>query len=232
MSLRVVPHSRTVWLLAIIMVHLPVLGQRAGVLSHTTPAYIGFSRPEFTVPQDQTNALITVVRTGEYRIPARVQYTTQDGTAIAGQEYSPAQGTLLFPAGVGFATFSVPLHAGTPGQSGLNLRLVLSSGEPDTKVTQGQATLSLMPAQPKGTSTSAGLKINNASGGKVVVVTWSSEFDHAILEESGDPAGHDWKAVAVPVQSSAGTCSITQPVRTGGVFFRLNVGSSPLAASN
>ena len=54
---------------------------------------------DFTVDEAAGTITFTVTKTGSTSLPATVSFTTQDGTAIAGSDYSPASGTLTFAAG-------------------------------------------------------------------------------------------------------------------------------------
>src|SRR5262249_36067168 len=53
----------------------------------------------------------TVVRNGLIDAPATVNYSVQDNSARAGNDYQATSGTLNFAAGQASATFAVPLNA-------------------------------------------------------------------------------------------------------------------------
>ena len=54
---------------------------------------------DFTVDEAAGTITFTVTKTGSTSLPATVSFTTQDGSAVAGSDYSPASGTLTFAAG-------------------------------------------------------------------------------------------------------------------------------------
>ncbi|MEW6283229.1 MAG: DUF4394 domain-containing protein, partial [Candidatus Eremiobacterota bacterium] len=71
---------------------------------------IQFSAPSFTVTEGttETEATVTVVRSASHS-DVEVQFTTRNGTALAGSDYESTTGTLLFAAGVTTEFFTVPI---------------------------------------------------------------------------------------------------------------------------
>jgi hypothetical protein len=63
-----------------------VRAQSTGGSPYGTPSYLEFSDPKYAVAGTEPAAVITVVRTGEFRQPVSVQYASGDGTARAGLE--------------------------------------------------------------------------------------------------------------------------------------------------
>jgi hypothetical protein len=57
----------------------------------------------------EAKATVTVVLEGGADVPVSVDYSTADGTAIAGSDYAPASGTLTFAPGEAEKTFEVQL---------------------------------------------------------------------------------------------------------------------------
>lgn len=70
---------------------------------------LAFSAPTYSVVRTETEASITVVRTGPPTNSVTVDYATADGTAVAGVDYTPVAGTLVFGAGVTERKFTVPI---------------------------------------------------------------------------------------------------------------------------
>ena len=68
-----------------------------------------FRDPTFTVTEGTANAVITVLRTGPLVGQATVNYTATPGTAVAGLDFNPVSGTLIFPANTPSKTFNVPI---------------------------------------------------------------------------------------------------------------------------
>lgn len=68
-----------------------------------------FNAAFYRVPENGTNATITVVRGGDVTAIASVDYGTRDGTALAGKDYTETNGKLTFAAGETVKTFEVPI---------------------------------------------------------------------------------------------------------------------------
>ena len=81
----------------------------AGTLQFSAATY------SVTEPGSGTaNVVITVTRTGGTAGGVLVDFTTADGTATAGADYTTTAGTLSFGLGNASATFSVPILADAP----------------------------------------------------------------------------------------------------------------------
>jgi hypothetical protein len=61
------------------------------------------------VPENAGSVQITVRRIGATNVEVGADFTTADGTAIAGDDYTAASGALTFPDGVEVQTFTVPI---------------------------------------------------------------------------------------------------------------------------
>src|SRR5687767_8004600 len=77
--------------------------------SFDTPSYVQFSDPRYEVTESETNAVVTVMRTGDYRNTASVEYITVDGTAEGNVDFQPSGGTLVFQAGQSMKTITIPI---------------------------------------------------------------------------------------------------------------------------
>ena len=86
-----------------------------------------FSAPTYTVSEGTTNATISVVRTGPLNGTATVSYSTSDGTATGGADYTPTSGTLTFKAGDTAKSFTVPILNDTVVEGPETVLLLLSN---------------------------------------------------------------------------------------------------------
>ncbi len=68
---------------------------------------IQFTGPTLTVGEDQSEMVVFVTRTGNRDATVTIDYATRDGTALAGEDYVPASGTLAFAPGDLWKTFSL-----------------------------------------------------------------------------------------------------------------------------
>ena len=97
-------------------------------------AGLSFTNSSLIVRRDAGSALITVVCSNpaiepvivdSNTVPLSVQYTTVDGSAIAGVDYIKTSGTLVFTNGNGTNTFNVPIinNDSVVGARSFNVRL-------------------------------------------------------------------------------------------------------------
>lgn len=70
-------------------------------------AGLRFSTASYTILENEVLATITVVRTNFINSLVSVDYTTADGTALAGTDYYPTNGTLVFAPGETNQSFTV-----------------------------------------------------------------------------------------------------------------------------
>ncbi|HSJ21737.1 MAG TPA: Calx-beta domain-containing protein, partial [Nocardioidaceae bacterium] len=74
------------------------------------PPTIRFTDDTYSTTEDAGTATITVERLGDTAWPVSVGYTTSDGSATDGADYTAASGRVSFPAGGRTATVTVPIH--------------------------------------------------------------------------------------------------------------------------
>lgn len=89
-----------------------------------------FEPSSFTANESDGTASITIIRTGGSTGTLTVQYTTTNGTALAGSDYTAASGTLTFASGITSRQFNVPLRNDTNSECNeiLGLRLFNATG--------------------------------------------------------------------------------------------------------
>ncbi len=100
---------------------------------------IQFSVTEYRISERGRVATITVERAGDLTLPAQVDYLTRDGTAIAGQDYQTARGTLVFAPGETTQTFPVRIFDDDLGEGDLTVHLALTNLLPGFSLTARQA---------------------------------------------------------------------------------------------
>ena len=91
-------------------------------------------------PSGTANATFTVSLTSSSAATVLVNYSTQDGTARAGTDYTPVSGTLTFAPGTTVQTISVPILGGSTPKPAVSFNVVLSNpvaGEIATGIGQG-----------------------------------------------------------------------------------------------
>jgi uncharacterized protein YjdB len=94
------------------------------------PGTLQFSAASYSVNENQGVAIITVMRTGGSDGAVSVNFTTSNGSAIAGSDYTAASGTLTFAAGETLKTFTVAIidDSTVEGNETINLTLSQPTG--------------------------------------------------------------------------------------------------------
>lgn len=196
--------------------------QRAVLQGHTIPAYLGFGSTEYSIEPGETNAMISVVRTGEFRVPATVKYATRNSSAVLEEDYLPRAGDLTIPAGQGFASIAIPVLDNPKRTEERTIELVLSEPSPGAEIVTSRALLTLPPvpqAAPLDLSNPV-LRVASAGPGKLAL-SWNGEPGRYQLERATRAARASWLSVKSPVQESSGCCTVIEEVASGPVFFRL-----------
>ena len=108
-------------------------------------ARLHFSKSEYTGSENGGSKVITVMRTNEDTNPVSVDYTTSNGTAIAGEDYIATSGTLSFDSGQTEANFSVFIidDDSYEGNETINLALSNPTGEGAILCTPSTAVLNI-----------------------------------------------------------------------------------------
>jgi uncharacterized repeat protein (TIGR01451 family)/uncharacterized delta-60 repeat protein len=104
---------------------------------------IGFASPSFSVNENAGQATITVLRAGGTTRQATVDFTTTDGTALAGFDYATVVTSLTFLPGQTAATVVVPIinDSQTEGNESIQLSLLNPT---NTFLGQSTATLTII----------------------------------------------------------------------------------------
>jgi len=110
---------------------------------------IQFTATSYQVVESRGAALISVQRTGDTSLPGTVQFSTSDGTATAGTDYTATSGILTFAPRQIVATFTVSITDDglCDGNQTVNLSLTDPTGGSVLGVRQ-QATLTIVETRP------------------------------------------------------------------------------------
>ncbi|MBU5627404.1 S-layer homology domain-containing protein [Oscillibacter sp. MSJ-2] len=73
------------------------------------PSFFAFETTDITVDKAAGTAKLTVCRTGALQYVTSVDYHTEDGTAVAGEDYSYTEGQLYFSTDMDEMTIEIPL---------------------------------------------------------------------------------------------------------------------------
>ena len=97
------------------------------LIINTNAQQLAFSQPAYSVNGDESNAVITVVRTGGTNGTVSVDFSTSDGTAKAGVDYTATNGTVMFATGILTNTFVVPILPSGPFSTNQTVNLTLAN---------------------------------------------------------------------------------------------------------
>lgn len=109
----------------------------------TSAGQIGFIGSAGTVAENAGTAVVRLQRSGGYMGAVSIQYTTSDGTATAGSDYSATTGTLTWPAGdASERSFTVPITSDAQTESDEALVVTLSNPDGGASI-EGSATFNI-----------------------------------------------------------------------------------------
>ena len=96
------------------------------ILDDDEPVQVAFSSDAYSVAESDGSKLITVMLDAESGQEVKVNYTTSDGSAEAGLDYTTKSGTLTFAPGETLKTFSVVVLVDGKPESDETVNLTLS----------------------------------------------------------------------------------------------------------
>jgi hypothetical protein len=105
------------------------------------PAMVQFSSATYSANESAGSAIITVTLDAASSLTITVDYTTSDGTAVAGSDYGAISGTLVFPPGETSLTFTVAITDEEEVEGDETVNLVLSNAYNGSLGTPDQAVL-------------------------------------------------------------------------------------------
>lgn len=90
-------------------------------------ATVQFTQSDFTIAENAGTATITISRLGNNDGIISVDYTTEDGTAVSGIDYTAVSGTLTFAASEMSRSFTIPILDDNELEGGETVNLTLSN---------------------------------------------------------------------------------------------------------
>lgn len=103
-----------------------------------------FSGASYAATEGDGTVMVTVIRSGGSAGAITVDYTTVNGTAIAGQDYTTTNGTLAFPDGDVDETFTIAISDDTSVEGSESFTVTLSNATGGAAIgTPGSATISV-----------------------------------------------------------------------------------------
>lgn len=102
-------------------------GNTSNFVSSMEAGTFGFSSNAYDVWENQSSVTLTVTRSAPSDCAVSVDYSTSDGTAIAGFHYTSASGTLTFAAGQTSKTIMIPVTPNSTGGTDKSFTVSLSA---------------------------------------------------------------------------------------------------------
>jgi hypothetical protein len=177
---------------------------------YDTPSYVQFSAPRYEVSETETNAVVTIVRSGDSRKIASVEYSTREGTASDNVDFQPCGGSIVFNPGENFRTITIPIVR-TAEPVTKTFQVEMTQGDLNTVVTTPSAAIEIKPQPPA---------LNIAAGNGALVVSWPASESTFILEARVDG---EWFAVAATPILTDGVWSVAVSPTSPIIFFRLRL---------
>jgi uncharacterized delta-60 repeat protein len=117
----------------------------ARLLDNVAPSIVQFDQVSYAEFENAGSATITVTRAGNTNNTVMVDYSTSDGTAIAGSDYASASGALTFLSGETSKTFNVAIINDALDEPDETIHLNLSSPTSGTTLgTPSEAVLTIV----------------------------------------------------------------------------------------
>jgi hypothetical protein len=186
----------------------PQVSAQIKVQGYDTPSYVQFSAPRYEVSQTETNAVLTIVRTGDYRKIASVEYSTREGTASDNVDFEPCGGTIVFNPGQNFRTITIPIRRSSEPVT-KTFQVEMTQGDLNTVVTTPTAAVEIKPQPP-----ALDIAVNKGA----LVLSWPDSDSGFVLEAQVDG---QWTAVSETPTLANGSWTVSVSPTSSLIFFRL-----------
>jgi hypothetical protein len=201
--------------------------------SATAAGSVQFSVSSIQVIEDIGALTVTVLRTGGTAGNLTVEYSTVDGTAIGGQDYTPSSGTLTFAGGETSKTLQIPILDDAPTEPDEKFTVELrnpssleSLGTPSvlTVTVQDRTTVPVLSITGQavvegnaGSTTEALFVLNlSAATGRAVGGNYATSNFSAFSGPTCNNQGVDYETTSGTFSFSPGATTFTIPVRICG----------------
>ncbi len=181
------------------------------------PPTVGFESLTYSMNEDDGSATITVTLNAIPGLIATVEYTTSDGTAIEGEDYPAASGTLTFVPGDTSETFTVNVFPDTKDEPDETIILTLSNADNADIGDDNQAELTILNDDdpPSVSFSSDSYSLTEEDGPATITVTLGQESGQIVTVVYDT---NDGTAIAGEDYSSAGGTLVFDPGDTIQTF--------------
>jgi hypothetical protein len=138
-------------ILALIFVSASLYASDFETQGFSTRSYVDFERTDVRVNESAGVLNVQVVRSGDYRQSASIEFQTVESEASEGSDYKGTGGTLTFKAGESFKTISLEIRSDGQVESAESFVLQITSADANTQVERTSATIWIEDAPPAAT---------------------------------------------------------------------------------
>jgi hypothetical protein len=182
------------------------------ILNDDIPGTLQFSDPTYVAGESGGFASITVTRTGGNAGGVTVDYSTADGTAIAGLDYAATSGTLSFGVDVLSQTFVIPINSDTLDDDAETVLLTLSNPTAGAVLGLSNATLTIADDDVAGQLAFSLVSFSVGEAGKNAVIS--------VVRSGGAASG---VSVAYSTSDGSATAGTDYAATSGTLTFAANV---------
>ena len=168
-----------------------------------------------------TNANFSVSLSAAYSQPITVHYSTADGTATAGSDYTAASGDITFAPGETSKTISIAVLGDRVAEPNESFSVNLSTN--DAFIQNGQGIGTILDDEPRISISDVSKKEGNSGTTQFIfTVTLSSAYDQAVTvnyataDGSATVADHDYQAKSGTITFAAGQTTQTITILVNG----------------
>jgi hypothetical protein len=186
-------------------------------LDYDTPSYLFFELTSYSVKEDSTSVAITVIRQGDFRRYARVEFATADVTASGGEDFHASGGTLTFAPGETRKVIEISLIADDLTEEIESFRVNLTNPDSYSMVMQESVTISIedVPPAPEVPR----IDITVARGG--IQLGWENTGVDYQLERCTSACDQEWEPVVDQPEIIESRQIVFQSVSGPHYFYRL-----------
>jgi Calx-beta domain-containing protein len=186
------------------------------IMSDDRAGTLAFSAKAYSVDESAGVATITVNRKSGTASRVMIDFTTQNGTAVAGTDYTAASGTLIFGSNELSKTFTVPIQDDSTPETNKTVLLLLSNPRGGATLPAGgaKATLTILDDESSFQFGAASYNVSETMASVTITVTrtgrinLSNSVDFATGGGTATP-GADFTPVSGTLNFPSGTKSRT-----------------------
>lgn len=105
--------------------------------------FLGFENANYSVIENAGAVTLNVTRAENLSVPLTIDYSTQNGTAVSGTDYTATNGTLAFASGDTIKTISIPITDTSSYEGSRSFTVILSNPSEGGISETGTATITI-----------------------------------------------------------------------------------------